>query len=135
MPKNLYGSKTPAPPTTFTRAQLEEGERRYPGKKQPFGYSLYNKPWLGGPLTYLFGAAAGGPQKASADEKIRQLEEKKRLEKEIRLREERIRKANADKERLRQVHAETARAIEKQEELDRQYRKEREEEGRGHAIP
>ena len=128
-------SKTPAPPTKFTQAQLDAGERQRPSEKQPFGYSFYKNPWLG-PLSYLFGA--GGMTQAKSDEKMRLLEEKRRVEEELRLREERIRKSNADKERSRRIQAQAKEDREEQEETDRYYeeldRKNREKEGQGNAI-
>ena len=142
MPRGKYPSKTPEPPpepsTSMTYAQQIEWDKRHPSEKQPFGYDLYDNPWWGGPLSYLFGAAAGGPQKAKADEKMRLHEEKRRAEEELRLREERIRKSNADKEKLRQIQAQEKEDREEQERTDRYYeeldRKNREKEGQGHAI-
>ncbi len=133
-----YPSKTPAPRTTFTQAQLEEGERQRPSEKQPFGYSFYKNPWYASVVTGLLGLAAGGPQKAKRDEAMRLHEEKRRAEEELRLREEKIRKSNAAKERLRRINAEAEAARKKQEETDRYYeeldRKNREGEGQGIGI-
>jgi hypothetical protein len=140
-PSKTHGeapSKTSEPVKPLTYAQQLEYDKRFPSKKQPFGYRLYNNPWVGGPLYYLFGGAAGGPQKAKADEEMRLHEEKRRAEEELRLREERIRKANADKEKLLRIQAQAKEDREEQERTDRHYeeldRKNREEEGRGRAI-
>ena len=131
-------SKTPPPPPSMTYAQQIEWDKRHPKEKQPFGYSFYKNPWKMSVITGLLGLAAGGPQKAKRDEAMRLHEEKRRAEEELRLREEKIRKANAAKERSRQIHAEAEAARKEQEETDRYYeeldRKNREEEGQGHAI-
>ena len=129
-----YSSKNPAPPTKFTQAQLEAGERQRPSEKEPFGYSFYKNPWYASAATGIFALMAGGPQKAKRDEEMRKLAEKREKEKAIRIREERLRKSKAAAENLRRTQAQAKEDREEQERTDKYYkeldRKNKLEEGR-----
>ena len=107
---NRYPSKGPAPPPTFTRAQLEAGERLSPGEKQPFGYNFYKHPWLGG-ASYFLGLAAGGPQKAKLDDQRRKRYEAEVQAERIQAIEQRIR---MDQDKLNRIENLKLKELERQ---------------------